>query len=72
MTSDRPLSDDTSNLGTQPAPGIPPLPEFLRPQGEPVSSVDWFRRAPNGGTVNAGLPATSAPPRDQGAATTER
>lgn len=72
MTSDGSLPSDASTTGTPLAPGFPASPVYPRPQGEPVSRVDWFRRAPNGGTVNAALPATSARPHDQEAATTER
>ncbi|RDI23733.1 hypothetical protein [Lentzea flaviverrucosa] len=32
-------------------PPLPPLPEQRRPDSQPVSQVDWFRSAPNGGTV---------------------
>lgn len=71
MTSDRPLPGDASTSGVWPVPGIPPSPERPRPQGEPVRQVDWFRRAPTGGTVNAAPPATSEPPRAPEATTTE-
>jgi hypothetical protein len=71
MTSDRLLPGEASSPGTRPTPGVPSSPEYPRPTGEPVARVDWFRRAPNGGTVNAALPATSEPPHDPEAATTE-
>jgi hypothetical protein len=34
-----------------PVPGVPSVPEQRVPAGDPVSRVDWFRSAPNGGTV---------------------
>ncbi len=34
-----------------PEPGVTPVPMQRRPATEPVSQVDWFRSAPNGGTV---------------------
>lgn len=55
MTSRDPFPGDASTTGTP---------------REPVTPVDWFRRAPNGGTVNAALPATSEPPHDLEATTT--
>jgi hypothetical protein len=30
---------------------LPKLPNVVRPVGQPVSRVDWFRRAPGGGTL---------------------
>jgi hypothetical protein len=57
---------ETDHGSIVPAPVPPP-----RSPGQPVTGVDWFRRAPTGGTVNSEPPATSAPPRDLEAATTE-
>ena len=70
MTSDQPLPSGNLKAGTTSSfPGAPPIPPL--PPGEPVSRVDWFRRAPNGGTVNFAPPATSEPPHDPVEATTE-
>jgi hypothetical protein len=70
MTSDRLLPGDVTTSGAPSIPELPPVPGC--PPPEPVSRVDWFRRAPNGGTVNFAPHATSGPPRDPGGATTER
>lgn len=59
-------------METEHGPLVPgPVPPPRSP-GRPVAEVDWFRRAPTGGTVNAELPSTSEPPRAREAATTER